>query len=64
MNLAIELDWRGLAMKAADRGMVLRRFDSSVSACTPPPQKTPGKAHIQLPAEDVSFATSNTMSGP
>jgi len=42
-------------MRTADRGMVLQRFDSLPSACTPAPQKTPGKTQIQLPPGDISF---------
>jgi hypothetical protein len=62
MASAVELDSSRPAMKLAARGMVQRQFDPSVSARTQPSLKTSGKAHIQLPAGAVSFATSNTMS--
>src|SRR5438046_1901895 len=63
MASAVDLDSSLSAMRLADWTMVHRQFGSLVSACTPPPQKTPGKAHIQLPAGNVSFPTSGTMSG-
>src|SRR5438093_13469904 len=58
----VELDSSMPAVRLADWAMVHRQFDSSVSACSWPSLKPSGKAHIQLPAGAVSFATSNTMS--